>query len=89
MGLLHARTEAGQRGTQWELGELARAAGVPPLPDLKLPQLPALIGGCNLESLAASLGPIAANALAAQFADPVIQGLHTGFRLGIGNQCVK
>jgi hypothetical protein len=78
MGLLHALTQAGQRGTQWELGELARAAGVPPLPDLKLPQLPALIGGCNLESLAASLGPIAANAIAAQFSDPAVQALMTG-----------
>ncbi|THF70508.1 hypothetical protein E7T06_07325 [Deinococcus sp. Arct2-2] len=77
MGLLHALTQAGQRGTQWELGELARAAGVPPLPDLKLPQLPALIGGCNLDSLAASVGPIAANAIAAQFSDPVIQALMT------------
>lgn len=77
MGLLHALTDAGQRGQQWELGALARAAGVPPLPDLKLPNLPAVIGGCNLEALTASLGPTVANALAAQFTDPTIQGLMT------------
>jgi hypothetical protein len=78
MGLLHALLTAGKRGQDWELKYLAAAAGVPLPPPITLPALPPLVGGCNLAQLATQLGPLVAQALQGQFADPTVRGLMTG-----------
>lgn len=65
-------------GVQEQMTALAKALGLPKPPELRLPDLPPLVGGCNWEQLAGALGPTVRDALAAQFSDPAVQGLIRG-----------
>ncbi len=77
MGLLHAIQQAGNRGSQWELSSLASSLGLPAPPQIKLPELPPIVGACDFTSLATQIGQAAADALKAQLLDPAVQGLMT------------
>lgn len=63
---------------QEQMAALAKALGLPKPPELRLPDLPPLVGGCNWEQLAGALGPDVRDALAAQFSDPDVQDLIRG-----------
>lgn len=78
MGLLHSESLAGPSSALWELTQLGQAAGLPLPPPLKLPPLPTLDGGCNIDALAEQLGQEALGRLRAQLGSPEMRELLTG-----------
>lgn len=78
MGLLHSKGIESLPAALWELEKAAKAAGIPLPPPLKLPDLPPIVGGCDVNALVGALGPIAARELAGQLKLPGVRGLLTG-----------
>lgn len=78
MGLLHSESLSGPSSALWELTQLGQAAGLPLPPPLKLPPLPRLDGGCDMDLLAEQLGQEALGLLRTQLGSPEMRGLLAG-----------
>ena len=84
--LLHSEKLEGLERSLWELRSAAQGAGLPLPPPLKLPPLPDLSGGCDLEQLAGLLGTEALTALREQLGAPEVRGLLMGHLEGEKNK---
>lgn len=76
--LMHSEKLEGLERSLWELRKAAEGAGLPLPPPLKLPPLPDLSGGCDLNLLAERIGTEALTALRAQLGAPDLRALLTG-----------